>query len=143
MKYNKGVEFEKLHAFKDYRQDNPETKIDFKQYSVVEKIKSTGAKGTPILDASKPDIQDFSFSDEHINVADHQRGISKEEAIGFTNNIIFSLKQRKGQREIFYSKEGAVCVDFKGKTIVTAFKSNEYDDTIKTIISEVLRNGRK
>ena len=143
LKYNKGVEFEKLHAFKDYRQDNPETKIDFKQYSVVEKIKSTGAKGTPILDASKPDIQDFSFSDEHINVADHQRGISKEEAIGFTNNIIFSLKQRKGQREIFYSKEGAVCVDFKGKTIVTAFKSNEYDDTIKTIISEVLRNGRK
>lgn len=143
LKYNKGVEFEKLHAFKDYRQDNPETKIDFKQYSVVEKIKSTGVKGTPILDASKPDIQDFSFSDEHINVVDHQRGISKEEAVGFTNNIIFSLKQRKGQREIFYSKEGAVCVDFKGKTIVTAFKSDEYDDTIKTIISEVLRNGRK
>ena len=143
LKYNKGVEFEKLHAFKDYRQDNPETKIDFKQYSVVEKIKSTGTKGTPILDASKPDIQDFSFSDEHINVVDHQRGISKEEAIGFTNNIIFSLKQRKGQREIFYSKEGAVCVDFKGKTIVTAFKSDEYDDTIKTIIGEVLRNGRK
>ena len=89
---NDEKEYRALQEFKQYRAKNPETSITREEYQVVSKIKEIGFKGEPILKPDKIDTKDYPFSDDHINKTDHHRNITKEQAEGFIDRAVFSLK---------------------------------------------------
>ena len=69
------------------------------------------------------------FDDIHINI-ERYRDISREEAISWINNFIFSVNVWDGKFERFFSKEGAVYVDLDNKLIRTAFSYTEYTNNL-------------
>ena len=69
------------------------------------------------------------FDDIHINT-ERDRGISREEAISWINNSIFSVNVWNGKFERFFSKEGAVYVDLENQLIRTAFSYAEYTNNL-------------
>ena len=69
------------------------------------------------------------FDDIHINI-ERYRDISREEAISWINNSIFSVNVWDGKFERFFSKEGAVYVDLDNKLIRTAFSYTEYTNNL-------------
>ena len=139
IRYNNKDEYRALQEFKQYRAKNPETTITREEYKVVLRIKEIGLKGEPILNPKKIDTTDYSFSDDHINKTDHHRNITKEQAEGYIESAIFSLKQWKGQRFVFYSNNGATVIDTGKKKIVSSFNEVDFDDKVRKAIQEVIK----
>ena len=77
----------------------------------------------------KIETNNLLFDDIHINT-ERDRGISREEAISWINNSIFSVNVWNGKFERFFSKEGAVYVDLENKLIRTAFSYAEYTNNL-------------
>ena len=83
------------------------------------------------------DTSEYSFNGDHINITDHQRNITREQAVSFIDNAVFELRQWKGQRIAYYSSEGATAVDIDKKTIVTTFSKIDYKESVKIALQEV------
>lgn len=47
-----------------------------------------------------------------------------------------------GTRIIYYSTDGATCIDIIEKKIVTSFKNSDYDEKIEKALGEI-KNGRE
>lgn len=73
---------------------------------------------------------------EHINT-ERNHSISKEEAVSYIKNSLFSISVWNGKYENFYSEQGAVYVNIEEKMIRTAFSKEEFDDMIKEVIQVV------
>ena len=97
IRYNNKDEYRALQEFKQYRAKNPETTITREEYKVVLRIKEIWLKGEPILKPEKVDTKDFSFREEHINITDHQRNITKEQAGGYIDSAIFRSNNGRGR----------------------------------------------
>lgn len=140
IRYNNDEKYRSLQEFKQYRARNPETQISREEYQTVVKIKEIGVKGEPILNPKKIDTETFTYRDEHINISDHNRGLSREKAESFIEKSIFMLKQRGGKRLAFYSRSGATVVDVESKEIVTSFSVEDFDSRIVRAIKEIKEN---
>lgn len=99
--------------------------------------KECGMKGKNLRYKPKAlDFKKFPFDDKHIN-NERNHEVSKAEAIKFAKNAIFSVEKWSGRFVNYYSKEGAVYIDLKEKSIRTAFKNNEYRKDLIYIMKEV------
>ncbi len=93
-------------------------------------------KGKLSINPSKMDLSEFLFDDVHIN-GERSHGMTREDAVGFMENALFSLTRYNGNSINFYSLDGAVYVRKDLNAIRTAFYADEYDDKIKELIGEV------
>lgn len=135
LKYNNTKEFDTLRGFKDYKSKYSDA--DLEEYQTFEKIKKIGLRGEPILRPERIDTKEFSFNEEHINKTDHQRNITREEAESYIDNAVFSLKQWKGQRFVFYYYKGATVIDVRDNKIITSYTKEGFDNKVKEAIKEV------
>lgn len=99
------------------------------------KMKELKISGTFKAKPTKIKVHEFSFDEKHIN-KDRNHKVTKEEAISFINNAKFSIVRWNGQFENFISEDGASYVNKSKKGIRTSFKSEEYDEKIKTLLKE-------
>lgn len=136
LKYNKGVEFEKLHAFKDYRQDNPTKTTTRQEFERVYQIQKVANKGVVNVPPEKVDVESLSFDDEHIN-KQRKHSVKKEEAISFIENAKASITVWGGRFERYYSTKGVVYVDKEKMSIRTAYKSSEFTDSTNDIMEVI------
>ncbi len=102
---------------------------------IIQLQKDLGIKGELNLNPTPIDLNNFSFDEEHIN--ERQHNVTREEAVLFMNEALFSLEKWKGTFVNYYSNDGAVFINIKEKNIRTSFKANEFDEEIKTIIKEI------
>lgn len=87
-------------------------------------------------------IEKYSFDNNHVNITDHQRGISKAEALDWVKNASISVTVWNGEFVRFYGRKGTVYVDLKHKNIRTAYAQNDYKGDIKKIMEVLEKNGR-
>ena len=127
-----------IQDFNLYKKDNINSKFD--DFLIVRKLKENGVKGKINLPPKIIDVNTYIFDDSHIN-KDRKHFVEKEEAIKYVANAIISIVKWNGQVVQYFSLEGATYVNLEKGMIVTSFKSAEYDDNVKKILSEVLKNG--
>lgn len=89
---------------------------------------------------AKIDTTRLGFNEKHVN-GEHDRNISKEEAIGFINNARISITKRNGLTENYFSDEGAVYVNPTENEIKTAYKKEQFDDNIKNLMEVLNKYG--
>ena len=136
LKYNKNVEFEKLHAFKDYRQDNPTKTTTREGFERIYQIQKVANKGVISIPPEKVDVESLSFDDEHIN-KQRKHSVKKEEAISFIENSKVSIAVWGGKFERYYSTKGVVYVDKEKMSIRTAYKPSEFTGSTNDIMEVI------
>lgn len=102
--------------------------------------KDLGIKGEINIDFKKTNAEAYTFDDAHIN-KERKHDISKEEALKFIENAVFTITRWNGRFINYYSKEGAVFIDTEKKCIRTAFSSKEYDEKVRKLMEAIL-NGQ-
>ncbi len=122
-------------------------------YKAYKAIKATGIRGiirVPPLKTQPANIlaDKASKDPNHIFTRMAERKIAQEDIQCYIDSALFSTKQFKGKRRVFYSQKGvAVLVktnDYPGIDwiVKTAWSSEEFDDVIKKAIEEALNNGK-
>lgn len=96
----------------------------------------SGVKGSLNIPPKAIDTATLLFDDAHINGV-RKHNVSFEDAKRYINTAIVSSTAWKGQREYYYSEEGAAYVDIPSNMIKTAFSKDEYDERIKMLLYEV------
>ena len=76
---------------------------------------------------------ELSFDSEHIN-GERNHEVTKEDADRFIKNACFSVSIWNGKYEKYYSDDGAAYVFFCKMTIRTAFKRDEFDNSVKSAL---------
>lgn len=82
----------------------------------------------------------FSFDSVHIN-AERGHNVTKEQAVQWVEGARISLTVWKGRFEKYYGNEGATFLDVEKSEIRTAFSSRQFDDTVKSILEVLTKNG--
>ncbi len=136
LKHNKNVEIEKLHAFKDYRKDNPTkttTREEFEKIYQIQRVASNGVVNVP---PEEVNVESLLFDDEHIN-KERKHLIKKEEAISFIESAQVSITVWNGRFERYYSTKGVAYVDKEKMCIRTAYKPNEFTGSTNDIMEVI------
>lgn len=136
LKRNYGREKEYVKDFKGLTQKD-------KNVIIKEEIKKVLHKKKAVVHL-KPldiDVNKLTFDDEHINT-ERNHSISKETAVSYIKNSLFSISVWNGKYENFYSEQGAVYVNIEEKLIRTAFSKEEFDDMINEVIQVVKKYGK-
>lgn len=81
------------------------------------------------IPAKKINVNELEFDDNHIN-KERGRDITKDEAINWINNSLFSINVWNNSYERFFSEDGAVYVDLTTDSIKTAYRSSDFTDNI-------------
>lgn len=136
MKYSNPDEWYELKSFYSYKGRVPEaTKAD---YGVYNTVKNSGLYGTVRVPPVSVDTSTLSLDVSHIQERSH--GVTIEEACSFIDEAVFSLKRQHWTGETFinyYSQSGAAYVKTSTPLIRTAFKKDEFDEKIKTVMEEL------
>lgn len=103
--------------------------------AILDIIRGAGIRGQVHIPPLQINLTTLSIDEAHIN--DRNHGVTLEEAEAFISAAFFSVERWGGRFENYYGKNGAAYVDMTSNTVRTAFRSNEYDDTLKTLIEEV------
>ena len=82
----------------------------------------------------KPNLKiDWDICSDHATIRMSERGITKDMADSFVKNgVAFS----QGNKILFLSTEGAAVVGLDGK-LITTYGKNNFDESIREIISEL------
>ena len=96
----------------------------------------TGIRGDLHIPARNIDISALSFDSAHIN-KERGRDITLEEAKGFIKTAKASVTVWAGKFERYYSEKGASYVDIEQHRIRTAFRCEQYSDSVRKIIREL------
>lgn len=96
----------------------------------------SGIRGQVSLTPKTIDVESLAFDGAHIN-GERGRGISESEAKGFIRKAKASASAWRGQRLYYYSEDGTAYVDTVNWSIRTAFRSDDYDETIRSLLEEV------
>lgn len=83
----------------------------------------------------------LGFDHEHIN-KQRNHNVSKGEAISFIENASFSVTVWKGHYERYYSHEGSAYVDIWERKIRTAYRQNEFRESIVEAMEVMKKHGR-
>lgn len=100
--FNKSVSQKAILANKRALQIEEEKRI------IIE-IKAAGIRGTISLHPTVPDLSDFSFDVQHISKRNHN--VTKNEAVHFIHNALFSSSVWNGEFVNYFCEEGAAYVD--------------------------------
>lgn len=130
VKYEQPEEWQELKGLYDYKARVGEaTRAD---YDLYKKIKATGFSG--IIRVPAKDIDVSSLTLDAIHIAERQHDVTLEEAKGFINNAIFSIRRNISTN--YYSPYGAAYVGHDG-TIRTAYKRTEFSGKVEKIMEEL------
>lgn len=108
--------------------------------AIMNTKKELGIRGIINLNPMPIDLTEFEFDEVHIN-SDRKHNVDRKTAEYFMKHSRFTLERWNGQYINYYSELGAVYIDVKNKKIRTAYRKQEFDSKIKTLI-EVIINGR-
>ncbi len=115
---------------------------DYRDASYYEKIISDAGKlnikGKPLRKIDRIDLTDYTFLESHINRT-RKHGVTKGQAQAWVNDSIAAYSRWEGEVTVYISRRGAVVVNFKDKTISTAYGADEYDEKFIKLL-EVLKN---
>ena len=138
LKYNEPEKWKELKSLKQYLANNPgHTRAD---YELQKAIKETGMRGEINVKPKIPDVDKLSFDEKHVN-QERQHNVTEAEAKSYIQNAIFSTTKWKGKFTNYYSDKGAAFVDNETQSIRTAFKTEQYDKSAKTVM-EVIKRGQ-
>lgn len=148
LKYGNPAAYSELRELYTYKGRVPEA--TFADYKAYKAIKATGIRGTvrvPSLRSQPANIlADKAAKDpDHIFTRMAERNITQDDIQGYIDNALFSAKQFKGTRRVFYSEKGvAVLVktnDYPGIDwiVKTAWSNEDFDDIVKKAIEETLK----
>ena len=101
-------------------------------------IKAAGMRGEIDVRPAFPDVRGLTFDESHIN-QERQHGVTEEEAKSYISNARFSVTRWKGKYTNYFSDNGAAYVDNETGLIRTAFKADQYDDTVKQAMEVMKR----
>lgn len=102
--------------------------------ALVEKSAELHIKGNVIKDINRIDITDYSFAEVHINT-DRVHSVTKAMAQEFITNSEVAYSRWNGKVTVYVSKDGCSVVNHEDKKVSTAYKSIEYDDKFKKLIT--------
>lgn len=108
--------------------------------AIMNTKKELGIRGTINLNPMPIDLTEFEFDEVHTN-SERKHNVDRKTAEYFMKHSRFTLERWNGQYINYYSELGAVYIDVKNKKIRTAYRKQEFDSKIKTLI-EVIINGR-
>lgn len=103
---------------------------------LVDEAENLNIKGKPIKNIDRIDLAEFGFQDHHIN-SERLYQVTKEQAQQYVNDSIAAYSRWGGQVTLYISPSGAAIVDYKKKTVSTAYNAEEYDDKLNKLL-EVL-----
>ena len=132
--FNKSVSQKAVQANKRALQIEEEKRI------IIE-IKAAGIRGTISLHPTVPDLSDFSFDVQHISKRNHN--VTKNEAVHFIHNALFSSSVWNGEFVNYFSEEGAAYVDMKNMLIRTAFVKDEFTEPVIKALEVLKKHGKK
>lgn len=132
--FNKSVSQKAILANKRALQIEEEKRI------IIE-IKAAGIRGTISLHPTVPDLSDFSFDVQHISKRNHN--VTKNEAVHFIHNALFSSSVWNGEFVNYFSEEGAAYVDMKNMLIRTAFAKDEFTEPVIKALEVLKKHGKK
>lgn len=116
--------------------------LDIKRLDAIlkEEAKAIGFRGSITCDVCPTNVADYTFDDAHIN-AHREHGVTRAEAERFMKEATIMVERWNGRFRNYYGPNGAVYLDIQRKNIRTAFKADEYDDTVKKILEVREKNG--
>lgn len=127
MKYNNPEKWKRLKQ--DYRDANRYQKI-------IKEAENLNIKGQPIKRINRVNLDEYDFKDRHINT-DRKHQVTKEMAQKYVDESIAAYRRWNGDVTVYISPFGAAVVNHKGKTVSTAYRSEEYDEKLNRLL-EVL-----
>ena len=108
---------------------------------IIIEIKEAGIQGKVSLHPELPDFQSLSFDAKHID--DRRHGVTKNEAVHFIHNALFSSSVWNGEFVNYFSEDGAAYVDMKNMLIRTAFKKDEFTEPVIKALEVLKKHGKK
>lgn len=125
---------------KELTSDNSSDIIKSNLEVTIDKIKESKndlkLTGELSLNPKPIDLSDFKFDDNHIN-SERDHNVTREEAVSFMENALYTLTKWKGTFVNFISLEGAVYIDVVKKIIRTAYTKNQFDEITQKFIEEL------
>ena len=143
IKYNKDAREQYLRlqntylGYSEYVRDNP--RATPKDYQTVLRLKEKGVKGKIRIPPKPFNTEKYEFKDDHINKA-RNHFVVRSEAESFIQNAVIAIVKWNGQVIQYFSKDGATYINVEKKEISTSFKSNEFDENVKKMLEEVLKD---
>lgn len=95
----------------------------------IKKLLKLNSEVTVSIPPRKIDVNVLSFNSNHINI-ERSRKITKEDAVSWINNSLFSVTVWNGKFERYFSFEGAVYVDLNQNEIRTAYGRERYTQNL-------------
>ena len=146
IKYNKDTKEKYAHlekifqGYSAYKNDNPDCTPN--DYRTALKIKEQGVKGKIRIPPNSIDTASYEYDDKHIN-QERKHSVERSEAESYIQNAVVAVVKWNGKVIQYFSSEGATYVNLETRKIVTSFKKDEFDDNVKKMLVEVLKNGKR
>lgn len=137
-KQGKTVAFNKSVSQKAVQSNKRALQIE-KEKRIIKKIKEVGIRGNVSLQPEPPDFQSISFDTKHINERGH--GVTFEEALEYIKNARFTVTRWNGEFVDFFGDEGAAYVNVKTNLIRTAFKREDFTESVKKALEVLNKYG--
>lgn len=134
--FDKRVSAEAVSANKKHQKALAQKKKDD---IIKAEMRQAGFRGNIDLHPQIPSVKELKFDDAHIN-EQRQHGVTESEAKEFIQKAKFSVSRWNGQFTNFYSAHGAAYVDNEAQTIRTAFRNDQYDETVRKAM-EIYEKG--
>ncbi len=139
VKYNNSGAWETLKGAYRYAQQN--SGADMNAYKCAKEMTENGVKGVIHIPSKPIDVSALSFDNAHINT-ERGHGVTEQQAKEFVEKAAMSLTVWNGQFERYYSKEGVVYVNTEISEVRTAFKKEEFNNDVKTIMEVLKKYGK-
>lgn len=131
--FNKSVSQKAIHGSRKYLDKKAED-------AIIKEIKNNGVIGEVHLNPKQISVKSLSFDSSHIEKRKHN--VTFSDAIDYINNAKFSVSRWNGKFENYYSENGATYVDIENKNIRTAFKKEEYTESVIKALEVLKKYGR-
>ncbi|MCR5635882.1 MAG: phage head morphogenesis protein [Clostridiales bacterium] len=151
-KYTNPEAYKDLTEHYRYKGRVPEaTKEDFETYKAIKAIGIRGSIRVPALPSQHAYILEDKSSKRdpaHIMHRMFERNISADNVQNYIDNALFSVKQYKGTRRVFYSKEGVTVLtytqDYDGIDWIakTTWSKYDFEETVEKAIQEAIKHGK-
>lgn len=137
-KQGKVVSFNKSVSQKAVHRNKRALKIE-EEKRIIKEIKEAGIQGKVSLHPELPDFQSLSFDAKHID--DRRHDVTFEEAVEYIKNARFTATRWNGEFIDYFGNEGATYVSVKNNLIRTAFKREDFTQSVKHALEVLDKYG--
>lgn len=140
MKYNEPEKWEYIKGLKEYLRKYPDS--DKRYYDIQEELKAAGIKQGVALPAKSKQtfiLPEGKHDPYHIMNRMLERNITDDAVRGYMNNAKCMFSQWNGQRQVFYSDNGAAVITKSGDDWIykTAWRKTDFDESTDTILEVI------